>query len=179
MTLEEQQLVKGCIENERRAQKALYDRYSRQMMGLCLRYVKETETARVLLQEGFILVFSNIDKYKGDGVLEAWIRKIFVNCALDYLRKCDVLKETIDIEDDMISGMVDESTVSQMTATELMDCVSSLPEGFRTVFNLFAIEGYSHKEIGEMTGISESTSRSQYMRARQRLREMISEKGIF
>ncbi|MDR0835650.1 MAG: sigma-70 family RNA polymerase sigma factor [Tannerella sp.] len=179
MTLEEQQLVKGCIECERKAQKALYDKYSRQMMSVCLRYVKETETARDLLQDGFILVFSNIDKYKGDGALDAWVRRIFVNCALEHLRKYDILKESIDIEDDMVSGMVDESTVSRMTAAELMDCVGSLPEGYRTVFNLFAVEGYSHKEIGEMIGISENTSRSQYMRARQKLREMISEKEIY
>jgi RNA polymerase sigma-70 factor (ECF subfamily) len=176
MALEEQQLVKGCIEGERKAQKALYDKYSRQMMSLCLRYVKDRETARDLLQEGFLLVFSNIDKFKKEGMLDAWIRKIFVNCALNYLRKDDILKDANDIDDRMISEMADESTISQITAAELMDCVKSLPEGFRTVFNMFAIEGYSHKEIGEMIGISESTSRSQYMRARQKLREMISEK---
>jgi RNA polymerase sigma-70 factor (ECF subfamily) len=176
MALEEQQLVKGCIEGERKAQKALYDRYSRQMMSLCLRYVKDTETARDLLQEGFLLVFSNIDKFKEEGMLDAWIRKIFVNCALNYLRKYDILKDAADMDDKTVSEMADESTVSQITAAELMDCVKSLPEGFRTVFNMFAIEGYSHREIGEMTGITESTSRSQYMRARQRLREMISEK---
>jgi RNA polymerase sigma-70 factor (ECF subfamily) len=176
MILEEKQLVKGCIDSERKAQKALYDRYSRKMMSLCLRYVKDTETARDLLQDGFLLVFSNIDKYKGDGVLDAWVRKIFVNCILENLRKYDILKEAVDIEDDKISGMADESTVSQISTEELMECVKSLPEGFRTVFNLFAIEGYSHKEIGEMLGISENTSRSQYMRARQRLREMIQDK---
>lgn len=179
MTLEEQHLVKECINGERKAQKALYDMYSRQMMSLCLRYTKDKETAHDLLQEGFLLVFSNIDKFKGDGMLEAWIRKIFVNCALDYLRKYDILKETVDIDDDKISEIVDESTISQISATELMDCIKSLPEGFRTVFNLYAVEGYSHKEIGEMHGISENTSRSQYMRARHKLRKMISEKGIY
>jgi RNA polymerase sigma-70 factor (ECF subfamily) len=176
MILEEQQLIKGCIEGERRAQEALYDRFSRQMMSLCLRYVKDMEEARDLLQEGFILVFTNIDKFRGESTLETWIRKIFVNCALESLRNHDILKETIDIGDNMTLGVVDESTVSQISSAELMDCVRSLPEGFRTVFNLFAVEGYSHKEIGLMLGISESTSRSQYMRARQRLQNMIKEK---
>jgi RNA polymerase sigma-70 factor (ECF subfamily) len=173
MTIEEQQLVEGCIAGERKAQKALYDRYSRQMMSLCLRYVKDVETARDLLQEGFISVFSHIDKFKGDGLLDAWVRKIFVNGALESLRKHDILKEAVDIEDGMLAGVIDESTISQMSATELMDCVKNLPGGFRTIFNMFAIEGYTHREIGEIMGISESTSRSQYMRARQKLQKMI------
>jgi RNA polymerase sigma-70 factor (ECF subfamily) len=173
MTTEEKQLIKGCIEGERRAQKALYDRYSRQMMSLCLRYVKDKETARDLLQEGFISVFLNIDKFKGDGSLDAWVRKIFINEALESLRKYDILKEAVDIGDDTLTGMADESTISQMSAAEMMDYVKSLPDGFHTVFNLFAVEGYSHKEIGEMLNISENTSRSQYMRARQKLQKMI------
>ncbi|MDR2147770.1 MAG: sigma-70 family RNA polymerase sigma factor [Tannerella sp.] len=171
--MEEKQLVKGCVEGERKAQKALYDRYSPQMMSVCLRYMKDKEDARDLLQEGFILVFSNIARFRGESTLGTWVRKIFVNEALNMLRRQDVLQETVDMEDDMFKDVMDETVISQMSAAELMDYVKSLPESFRAIFNLFAVEGYSHREIGEMLGIPENTARSKYMRARLRLQKMI------
>ena len=163
--MNELQLIEGCRKGERRAQKELYDAYSRKMMGVCLRYVNDRETARDLLQDGFVKIFTSMDSYTGSGSFEGWMRKIFVNCALEYLRKSDVLREAIQ---------PDSSAISDMSAAELMNLVKELPVGFRTVFNMFAIEGYSHKEISEMLNITESTSRSQYTRAKQLLQRRIN-----
>ena len=171
--MDEKQLIKGCINNDRKAQKALYDKYSKRMMAVCLRYVKDTEDARDLLQEGFVKLFMNIHTYIGDGLLDGWVRKIFVNCALERLRHQDVLRNADDIDETVYADIPDESSVSQLYADEIMACVQSLPDGFRTVFNMFAIEGYSHKEISEKLNITESTSRSQYLRARKMLQKMI------
>lgn len=172
--MNEQQLIKGCREGERKAQKELYDLYSRKMMGVCLRYVSDRETARDLLQDGFVKVFTCIDSYQGSGSFEGWMRRIFVNCALEYLRKSDVLREAADLDNAPELSQPDCSAVSDLSAAELMQLVGELPAGFRTIFNLFAIEGYSHKEISEMLKITESTSRSQYTRARQLLQRRIN-----
>jgi len=171
--MDEKQLIEGCINGDRRAQKALYDKYSRRMMAVCQRYVKDTEDARDLLQEGFIKLFTNIHKYTGEGIFDGWVRKIFVNSALERLRQQDVLKNAEDIDEVDYANIPDESSLSQLSADEIMAYVRSLPDGFRTVFNMFAIEGYSHKEIGERLNITESTSRTQYMRARKLLQKMI------
>ncbi len=172
--MNEQQLIEGCRKGERRAQKELYDTYSRKMMGVCLRYVNDRETARDLLQDGFVKVFTNMDTYTGSGSFEGWMRKIFVNCALEYLRKSDVLREATDLDSTAELAYPDSSVISEMSVAELMGLVKALPAGFRTVFNLFAIEGYSHKEISEMLRITESTSRSQYTRAKQMLQRKIN-----
>jgi RNA polymerase sigma-70 factor (ECF subfamily) len=173
--MNEQQLTEGCRKGNRLAQKELYDTYSRKMMGVCLRYVSDRETARDLLQDGFVKVFTNIDAYSGEGSLEGWMRKIFVNCALEYLRKTDILREAVALDDTTGLSHPGYSVISEMAAGELLELVEELPTGFRTVFNLFAIEGFSHKEIGEMLGITESTSRSQYTRAKQLLQHKINE----
>ena len=172
--MNEQQLIEGCRKGDRRAQKELYDTYSRKMMGVCLRYVDDRETARELLQDGFVKVFTGLDSYAGSGSFEGWMRRIFVNCALEYLRRSDVLREATDLENTAELIHPDSSAISDLSAAELMRLVSELPTGFRTVFNMFAIEGYSHKEIGEMLGITESTSRSQYTRAKQLLQRRIN-----
>lgn len=172
--MDEQQLIEGCRKGERRAQKELYEMYSRKMMGVCLRYVSDRETARDLLQDGFVKVFTNINAYSGVGSFEGWMRKIFVNCALEYLRKSDVLREATDLDNTSELVQPDSSVISDLSAAELMKLVQELPAGFRTVFNMFAIEGYSHKEISEMLNITESTSRSQFTRARQLLQRRIN-----
>lgn len=172
--MNEQQLIEGCRKGDRRAQKELYDTYSRKMMGVCLRYVDDRETARDLLQDGFVKVFTGLGSYAGSGSFEGWMRRIFVNCALEYLRRSDVLREATDLENTAELIHPDSSAISDLSAAELMRLVSELPTGFRTVFNMFAIEGYSHKEIGEMLGITESTSRSQYTRAKQLLQRRIN-----
>ena len=172
--MDETQLINGCRKGDRLAQKELYERYSRKMMGVCLRYVNDRETARDLLQDGFVKVFTSMDSYSGIGSFEGWMRKIFVNCALEYLRKSDVLRESTDLDNTAELIQPDASAFSNMSAAELMQLVQELPAGFRTVFNLFAIEGYSHKEISDMLNITESTSRSQFTRAKQMLQKRIN-----
>ena len=171
----EEQLIEGCRKGDRRAQKELYDTYARKMLGVCLRYVDDRETARDLLQDGFVKVFSNLNAYSGSGSFEGWMRKIFVNCALEYYRKSDVLREADDLEATAELVTPNPSAIADISAKELMQIVHELPAGFRSVFNLFAIEGYSHKEISEMLHITESTSRSQYTRAKQLLQRRIRE----
>ncbi|MDR2969758.1 MAG: sigma-70 family RNA polymerase sigma factor [Tannerellaceae bacterium] len=173
--MDEQQLIEACIRGNRKAQKELYETYSRKMMGVCLRYAGDRETARDLLQDGFVKVFVGLDSYAEAGSFEGWMRKVFVNTALEYLRKSDVLRDAMDLDDTAEPVRYDNSVISQMSAVELTQIINALPAGFRTVFNLFAVEGYSHKEIGEMLHITESTSRSQYTRARQMLQRRIKD----
>jgi RNA polymerase sigma-70 factor (ECF subfamily) len=173
--MNEQQLIAGCKKGNRLAQKELYDVYSRKMMGVCLRYINDRETARDLLQDGFIKVFTAIGTYTGAGSFEGWMRRIFVNCALEHLRKSDVLRNSIELERTCELSNPDYSVIADMSAQELMNAVQELPPGFRTIFNLFAIEGFSHKEISKMLCITESTSRSQYTRAKQVLQRKIKE----
>lgn len=172
--MNEQQLIESCRRGERIGQKELYDRFARKMMGVCYRYVNDKETALDLLQDGFVKVFLSLDSYSGTGSFEGWVRRIFVNTALEYLRKADVLRDSTDLDNTAELVQPEASVLSAMAADELMQLVKELPPGFRTVFNLFAIEGYSHKEIGEMLNITESTSRSQYTRARQMLQKKIN-----
>lgn len=172
--MDEQQLIESCRKGNRIGQKELYDRFARKMMGVCYRYVNDKETASDLLQDGFVKVFQSLESYSGIGSFEGWVRKIFVNTALEYLRKSDVLREATDLDNTAELIQPDSSVISAMTTNELMMLVQELPPGFRTVFNLFAIEGYSHKEIGDMLNITESTSRSQFTRARQMLQKKVN-----
>lgn len=172
--MDEQQLIEGCRKGDRRVQKALYETYSRKMMSVCLRYVSDWETARDLLQDGFVKVFTHLDSYNGNGSFEGWLRKIFVNSALEYLRHADILRESTELDQTAEGTQADSSPLSDISAAELMELVQSLPTGFRTIFNLFAIEGYSHKEISERLHITESTSRSQYTRAKQLLQRKVN-----
>lgn len=159
-------LIESCIQGDRAAQKVLYDHLAPRMFPLCIRYVGDRILAEDILQDGFITLFTHLDSYKGDGSFEGWARKIFVTTALMSLRKKDALKMSEDLE--TIQGMKTE-TVSQIQSIgykDLMKIVMTLPPGFRTVFNMYAIEGFSHKEIAQMLGISETTSRTQLSRAR-------------
>ena len=171
--MDEIQLIKGCKGNKPKAQKGLYETYARKMMAVCLRYTNDRESAQDLLQDGFIKVFTAIGTYSGNGSFEGWMRKIFVNTALEYLRKNDILRETVDIDSPDTLKEPDYSALEKISADELMELVRELPTGFRTVFNMFAIEGYSHKEIGEALGINESTSRSQFTRAKKLLQKKL------
>ena len=171
------QLIESCKKGNRVAQKALYDRLAPRMFPVCIRYVGDRTVAEDLLQEGFITLFSRLDSFKGEGSFEGWARRIFATTALMYLRKKDALKMSDDLE--AARGLKAE-TVSQIENIgykELMEVVMSLPTGFRTVFNMYAVEGYSHKEIADILGISEVTSRTQYSRARALLQSKIKEKG--
>ena len=169
------QLIESCKRGDRASQKAVYDRLASRMFPICIRYAGDRESAQDVLQDGFITLFTKLDDFKGDGSFEGWARRIFVTTALMHLRRKDALKMSDDL--DLARGLKAE-TVSQtqnLGYKELMELIMMLPPGFRTVFNLYAIEGYSHKEIGEMLAISEITSRSQLSRARIILQNRIKE----
>lgn len=146
------------------------------MFPICIRYIGDRIQAEDILQEGFITLFTRLDSYKGDGSFEGWARRIFVTTALMDLRKKDALKMSDELE--AVRGMKADTTsqIQSLGYKELMELIMSLPPGFRTVFNLYALEGFSHKEIGEMLGISESTSRTQLSRARIWLQNKIKER---
>lgn len=169
-------LIEGCRSGNRLSQKALYDALSRKMFAVCLRYMGDRDAAEDVLQDGFVTLFSKLDSFSGAGSFEGWARKIFVNTALMSLRRKDVLRNTEEV--DAAFGLSEDSPtpVQQIGYRELMKLVSELPPGFRTVFNMYVIEGYSHKEIAEALGITEVTSRSQLQRARTLLQDKIKEK---
>ncbi len=169
----DEQLIKGCKEKNANAQKHLYDRFAKKMMGVCLRYSDCEEEAQDLLQDGFIKVFERIESYAGSGSLEGWIKKVMVNTALDNFRKKKHERFQVELESEMNLIAVHEEAHDQLSAKELLKIIQKLPAGYRTVFNLYVIEGYSHKEIGEMLGITESTSKSQFSRARLQLQKTI------
>ena len=162
-------LASLCAKGDRSAQKRLYDKLAPKMFAVCLRYMGEREAAEDILQDGFVTLFSKIESYSGEGSFEGWARKIFVNTALMSLRKNDVLKQSEDLEVAWGVSSPEASAVQNVSYKELLGLIAKLPTGFRTVFNMYVIEGYSHKEIGEALGISENTSRSQLMRARTML----------
>ena len=145
------------------------------MFPVCIRYIGDREAAEDVLQDGFVTLFTRLDSYKGEGSFEGWARKIFVTTALMELRRKDALKMSDEL--DVVRGMKSE-TVSQLQNIgykDLMNLITQLPPGFRTVFNLYAVEGFTHKDIGEMLGISETTSRTQLSRARAWLQNKIKE----
>ena len=168
-----QHLLNSCIAGDREAQKVLYDQLASRMFPVCIRYVGDRMLAEDVLQEGFITLFTKLKSYKGDGSFDGWARRIFVTTALMSLRKKDALKMSDDLE--AAKGVRTEtaSQVQNIGYKELMSLIMTLPPGFRTVFNMYAVEGYSHKEIGEILGISEVTSRTQYSRARALLQNKI------
>lgn len=165
--------MEGCIAGKREMQRLLYDLYSKKMMAVCLRYAPTTFEAEDIMQEAFVKVFSNIEKFKRDCPLEFWIRKIMVNTALKHLRSKQLL--TVSHEAEEVSNLASEDfSLTGYSLDELLGMIQSLAPRYRMVFNLYAIEGYNHKEIGEMLGITEGTSKSQYSRARAILQGMIT-----
>lgn len=176
--MEELQLIEGCKGQDRKSQQLVYEKYARVMYGICLRYSSDKETAQDLLQDGFIKVFMNINSFENKGSFEGWMKRIFVNLALENIRKDKTKKlYSDDIENISDIDIVDETEgdVDGITEDELLKMVQELPQGYRSVFNLYVIEDYSHKEISEMLGIAEGTSRSQYIRARALLQDKIKD----
>ncbi|WP_303179725.1 RNA polymerase sigma factor [uncultured Butyricimonas sp.] len=169
--MDEAWVIEECRKGNPKAQKSLYEYFAPRMMGVCIRYAGNRDAAGDLLQDGFVKVFTRLNEYMAVGSFEGWMRKIFINCALERIRKerifSRVVEGEIDVEDTI------PSVLETLTEMEMLQMIRLLSEGYRTVFNLFAIEGFSHKEIGEMLHITEGTSRSQYARARQCLQEMI------
>ena len=172
----ETEWIEGAKRGERRAQKAIYDLLSAKMFAVCLRYMGEREAAAAILQDGFVTLFSKLDSYSGEGSFEGWARQIFVNTALMSLRKKDALKNSEDVDAAWNITSDDPTAIQRIGYDELLKMIAALPPGFRTVFNMYVIEGYSHKEIAEALGISETTSRSQLQRARTLLQTRIKER---
>jgi len=168
-------MIQDCLKGDSRAQKQLFDSLAPHMLSVCMRYTGDRSSAEDLLQDGFVALFQKLDTYKGDGSFEGWARKIFVNTALMYLRKKDALKMSEDLENARNLSSDISTQMQDIGYKELMRLITQLPPGFRTVFNMYVIEGYSHKEIAEELGITETTSRTQLSRARIWLQNKIAE----
>lgn len=171
------ELIKGCIDKKREYQKLLFDRYSGKMMSVCLRYVNDEHRAQDILQEGFIKVFSYMHQYKFEGSFEGWMRRVFVTVAARQLSKDKILFTEVDLTNEAYTS-VDPDVVSKISEAEINAMIRSMPEGYRTVFNLSVIEGYSHEEIASMLSIQATTSRGQLLKARKYLQALILKKQI-
>ncbi len=170
---EERTFIQACVAKERWAQRKLYEDHFGVLMGVCMRYANNRDDAMDILHDGFIKVYRNIGRYQPGTSLIAWMRRIMVNTAIDYYRK-QTRRRTEDIDSayDIVSKT--PGALSQMSAKEIMHCIQQLSPAYRAVFNLYVIEGYSHKEVADILGITESTSRSNLVKARIKLKEMIA-----
>lgn len=171
----EQQLIQACREEDRRAQKILYDRYTPVMFGVCKRYLKTREDAEDVLVEAFFKVLTNLHQFKGEGSFEGWIRRIVVNEALMYLRRRHNFNMTVEISN--YDAPAPAKAVGRLAEQDIMGMLDQLPTGYRTIFNLYVLEGYKHREIADMLGISINTSKSQLILARKRLQELLEQAG--
>ena len=174
----EEMMLKGCLENLALAQEELYNRFSPRMLGVCYRYAKNREDAEDMLQEGFIKVFSQIHQFRHDGVFEGWVRRIMVHTCINVLKKNKKFDDSVDITNASGKHLNEHNIPSILQAKEVVECIRLLPIGYRTVLNLYAIEGFSHREIGNILEIEESTSRSQYTRARVLLEGILIKRKI-
>ena len=171
-------MIEGCRKGDALAREVLYERLSGLMYSLCCRYVKDRDTARDLLHDGFIVLYTKIDEFRGEGSFEGWCRRVFINTALGHLRKSNLLQHSDRIEDMTALSDKQWSVLEKLSAQDLAACIDELPEGYRTILNLHAVEGYAHHEVALMLNISENTSRSQYSRARNKLQEILTERNI-
>jgi len=170
-TIEE--LLKKCKAGERKGQELLYKQFASKMMGVCLRYAIDRMEAEDMLQNGFIRVFQKISDYRGEGSFEGWVRRIMVHSSIEYYRKHHKMMQVVDVDDVGEEQSVNPTAVANLDAKDLMVLIQKLSPGYRMVFNLYAIEGYSHKEIAGIMGITEGASKSQLSRARTILKEQI------
>ena len=174
----EEMLLQGCLQNDATAQQELYYRFSPKMLSVCYRYAKAREDAEDMLQEGFIKVFSQIDKYENRGSLEGWVLRIIVHTCINHLKKNKKFNDHVDLA---FAGNIvirEDNIPAIIQAKQIVECIRTLPIGYRTVLNLYAIEGYSHKEIATLLDIEESTSRSQYLRAKNMLEKILLRNGV-
>ena len=171
----ERELIKGCLNGDRRCQETLYDRYARRMYAVCLRYARHEMEAEDIMQEAFIRVYEKLKDFRMEGSLEGWVRRIMVHTAINHYRKKSFQQERFGLER-LPEEPVEADAMGLLGQQELLDMIASLPDGYRTVFNLFAIEGYDHAEIAELLGCGESTSRSQLAKARRLLQLKINAK---
>lgn len=169
----EDELIKACLQNNQRAQKILFETHSPRLMGVCLRYANSRAEAQDMLQDGFIKIFQKLDSYTGEGAFGGWIHRLVVNTCLDQIRRNKKTGFSVEIENESADWSISEDAISQLRTKELLALIQKLPEGYRLVFNLFAIEGYGHKEIAKKLGIAENTSKSQYRKAKLWLQSAI------
>jgi RNA polymerase sigma-70 factor (ECF subfamily) len=167
--------VRRCLNGDALAQKQFYERFAGRMLGVCYRYAGNMHEAEDLLQEGFIRAFHRLKDFRGEGSLEGWLRRIMVTTSLNFLKHEKRIREQLELKTAGEESSSSVEILEQMESQEVMKLIQQLSPGYRAVLNLFAIEGFSHREIGEMLGIGESTSRSQFTRARQLLQKMIEE----
>lgn len=166
----ESDLIKGCIAKDRKMQELLYRRYSPKMYAVCLRYSNNSDDAQDLLQDGFVKVFKSLENYRGDGSFEGWMRRIFVNTSIAYFRRALTVTPITETQETTIEN--DEwDALDNFAEKDIIKLIQQLSPGYRQVFNMYVIEGYSHKEISEIMGIGEGTSKSQLARAKKALRE--------
>ena len=169
-------IIERCKSQDRKAQKELYDVYSPVLFGICIRYSKSSTDAEDILQEGFVKIFTKINNFKGDGSFEGWMRRIIVNTAISHYHKNKKHNDNYDITEINETDVDGYSYNSdEYTKEELLSVIDNLPAGYKMVFNLYAIEGYKHKEIGEMLNINANTSKSQYSRAKEKIREKLNQ----
>ena len=168
----ESDLLRGCMEGNRRMQEELYRRFSPRMYAVCLRYAGNAEEAEDILQEGFIKVFKKLDSFRSEGSFEGWVRRVFVNTAIEHFRRKRYLMPVTEKEENTIEGKY-VSVLDELAEKDILALVQELSPGYRTVFNMYVVEGYTHKEIADMLGISEGTSKSQLSRAKVILQDMV------
>jgi len=169
--LEEKDIIKACRQEDRRAQKLLFDRYSPFFFGILKRYVPRREDAEDVLIDAFYKILTNLDTFKGQGSFEGWMRRIMVNEALMFLRKKHNFNLTVEISDYDVPEPT--TTIDRLAADDILSLLDQLPTGYRTVFNLYVVEGFKHREIAELLGVSINTSKSQLILAKRRLRELL------
>lgn len=174
----EKELIKGCLRKDRRYQKEVFQRYAGKMLVVCRRYARHRLEAEDILQDAFIKVFSRLDQFRFQGSFEGWIRRIVVHTAIKNYSKSSFQKEVIGMEDYQDNGM-ESNILSELNREDLMKEINRLPEGYRVVFNLYVVEGYSHREIAKLLGIGESTSRSQLTKARKMLQSRLKKTSYF
>ncbi|MBN2681635.1 MAG: sigma-70 family RNA polymerase sigma factor [Bacteroidales bacterium] len=169
----EKELIKKCLKRDERAMEELYKFFSPKLFGICLRYTKNRMEAEDLLHDGFIRILNNLENYRHEGSFQGWVCKIMVTSAINYYHKNLARNHDADLEDVVNEELMEDDISSFISHNELLEMIRKLPDGYRMVFNMFAIEGYSHKEIGDMLGVSENTSKTQLLKARKALQNMI------
>lgn len=174
----EEQMLQGCLKNNASTQETLYNRFSPRMLGVCYRFARNREDAEDMMQEGFIKVFSQIHQFRGQGALEGWIRRIIVHTCINILKKNKKFSDSVDLFHASTLHLNENNIPSLLQAKQVVECIRLLPLGYRTVLNLYAIEGYSHREIASILDIEESTSRSQYTRAKSMLEDILLKNKI-
>jgi RNA polymerase sigma-70 factor (ECF subfamily) len=175
--MDHQQLVRDCLREKLPAQRQLYDLFAASMLGVCYRYTKSMEDAEDVLQEGFVKVFKNLHQFKFEGELGGWIRRIMVTTAINYLKKNIRYQTELLFDDEHLHAIANDHPEVLLDAKELAQLIRQLPPGYQTIFNLHAVEGFTHVEIGKALGIQEGTSRSQYARARALLIQWMEQKN--